>query len=242
MIIGILQADPVYPELRERFGNYPAMFRVLLDRVGYEPPPEFVTFDVENGEYPASLEACDGYLITGSKAGANDDAAWIRRLEAFVVACHEERIPLVGICFGHQLIAKALGGKVETTASGWGVGVHSHRIVAQAPFMSPPCRALSLLVSHRDQVVELPDGAELLASSDFCPIAMYRVGNHIYAQQSHPEFVREYARGMLERRREILGEARYREGIDSLTRETNEELVARWILNFFSAAGGVRHE
>jgi len=181
--------------------------------------------------YPDSDDECDAYLITGSRASVYEARAWIRDLQAYALILHRAKKKLVGICFGHQLIAAALGGKTEDSHKGWGVGVHTSKVVRAQPFMTPALVQFSLLVSHKDQVTLLPEGAELLATSDFCPNAMFSVDKHILAMQGHPEFCKAYASDLMESRSELLGEA-LQPAIASLAVETDEKQVAEWIMKF----------
>jgi GMP synthase-like glutamine amidotransferase len=232
MIIGILAADPALESLRDEFGNYIVMFKNLLQEGAEGRKLDFRAYDVIDFQYPVDIDECDGYIITGSRASVYDDESWIRELERFVLQLHAARKKLVGICFGHQLVAQALGGKTEAAEVGWGVGVHTHRVHEVADFMLPSKQEISLLVSHKDQVTELPEGARLLAGSDFCTHAMFQVDNHILTFQGHPEFVKGYSRGLMELRKEIVGIDKYTEGVASLARATDEKSVARWVLAF----------
>jgi GMP synthase-like glutamine amidotransferase len=232
MIIGILEADPALEPLRNEFGNYVKMFTNLLNEGAEGRSLDFRTYNVLDFQYPVNLDECDGYIITGSRASVYDDEEWIHKLEHFVIQLHDAKKKLVGICFGHQLVAHALGGKTEAAEVGWGVGVHTNRVRETADYMLPNEQEISLLVSHKDQVTELPKGAKLLAGSDFCVHAMFQVDNHILTFQGHPEFVKGYSRGLMELRKEILGIDKYKQGIASLEKATNEKSVARWVLAF----------
>ena len=167
MRIGILQCDDVADELRPDFGNYPAMFESKLREACAEF--QFTTYPVMLGRLPQSVEECDGYLVTGSRHGVNDELEWIGRLEKFVRLLAGTRQKYVGICFGHQVLATALGGEVAVAEQGWGVGITTNRIDVEKAWMRPPQSSLKLVVSHRDQVCRLPQGMEVLASSSFCP-------------------------------------------------------------------------
>ena len=114
MNVGLLECDHVLEKFRHIAGDYRDMFAVWL------PQFELQAFDVRNGEFPSSVDACDAYLTTGSRFSAYDDEAWIQQLKDFVRQLHEAEKPFVGICFGHQVLAEALGGKVEKAESGWG--------------------------------------------------------------------------------------------------------------------------
>jgi GMP synthase-like glutamine amidotransferase len=235
MIIGILEADPALESLRDEFGNYVKMFTDLLNEGAEGRRLDFRVYNVLDFQYPADLDECDGYVITGSRASVYDDEEWIHKLEHFVIQLHVARKKLVGICFGHQLVAQALGGRTEAAEVGWCVGVHTNRVGETADYMLPNEQEFSLLVSHKDQVTELPEGARLLASSDFCTHAMYQVDNHILTLQGHPEFVKGYSRGLMELRKEIVGLDKYRQGIASLDKATSEKSIARWMLAFIES-------
>lgn len=231
--LGVLQADHVDPECRARFGDYADMFAIALgDALG--PDASFEFFDVRRGRYPDRVGDCDGYLITGSRASVYDDEPWITRLKDFVRVLNDSRAKTVGICFGHQLVAAALGGVVDRADVGWGVGVHAWEVVDDEPWMRPRLREIRLLASHQDQVEVLPPGARLLAGSDFCPHAAFAVGDRMFAVQGHPEFTRDYARFLMCRRRDRLGDA-FGPGIKSLDETTDEAVVAKWIAAFLVA-------
>lgn len=232
--LGILQCDSVAPELHPEFGDYPDMFQTLLAAGG--PPVMFTVYDLTRGQFPAALDECDAWLFTGSKWSAYDPDDWIVRAHEFVRALHAERRPMVGVCFGHQLVARALGGEVAQAQVGWGVGVHTARMAAQQDWMEPRREALPLLVSHQDQVLRPPEGATVLASHAFCPYDMLQVGEHVLTLQGHPEFEPGYVRALIERRREVIGEPTAREGIDSLAEPTEGDTVRTWIHNFLQRA------
>lgn len=232
--IGILVAGEPPAELAGRFSGYGTMAEELLR--AEDPSLAFRQYQVRLGDYPHAPTEHDAWLITGSRHAAYDDLPWIRWLAEFIRAIDAARIPLVGICFGHQLIARALGGEVHKAAQGWGVGVHEAAIETRAPWMEDAAPALHLVVSHQDQVTTLPPGAERLAGSAFCPIAMYRIADHVFAMQAHPEFSREYSRALMEVRRTLIGDELIGKGMASLSRETDSPVVAHWIVAFLRRA------
>ncbi|MCB1705258.1 MAG: GMP synthase [Halioglobus sp.] len=230
MKLGILKTDAVRPEWVPEYGEYPDMFAALLGAV--DPTLEFTVYDVEQGQYPADIDEVDAYLITGSKSGVYEDKPWIPPLMAFVRELHRRRKKLVGICFGHQLVAQALGGEVQKSPKGWGMGLHTHRFNAVPVWHDHGDRDLEILVSHQDQVLEVPDEATVLAGSAFCEHAVIQVGDHILTFQGHPEFVPGLSREIMEFRRDLIGEDVYQSGVASLQGTHQGERVARWIVRF----------
>ena len=238
MRIGILNADAVKPEFVEEFGEYPDMFAEVL--LAVDPGLVLVTYEVVQGEYPSHLNEVDAYIITGSKLSVYDEVPWVLRLKEFVMELHEAKKTLIGICFGHQMIAEALGGRTSASNAGWCVGVHRITPTAHAASYGLPNGPINLRANHKDQVTQLPPGGKVLASTEACPIASMGLGEHILSFQAHPEFSERYARALLTSRREILGEELYRAAIDSLETETNNLQVARHILDFISRWQQVR--
>ncbi len=232
MHIGILQADRVDPEHRARFGDYPAMFVNTIGE-GMDHMPTFEFFDVRRDRFPHHIDDCDGYLITGSRASVYDEEPWIARLIGFVGELHDAKARTVGICFGHQLVAQALGGAVGRAPGGWGVGVHTWTVVRHESWMRPAKREFRLLASHQDQIETLPPGARLLASSTFCPHAAFAIGDHMLALQGHPEFTKAYAEFLMHKRRAALGAA-FEPGMRSLDQTTDAGAIARWIAQFLA--------
>ena len=230
MKLCILKTDAVRPEWVPRFGEYPDMFIALLSQA--DPDLEFVVYDVEEGQYPADMEEADAYLVTGSKSSVYEEKAWITELLRFVCELHQRRKKLVGICFGHQLVAQALGGTVAKSDKGWGVGLHTHRFNSLPGWHDGEDDELDILVSHQDQVMELAEGAVVLAGSEFCENAVCQIGDHVLTFQGHPEFTPDYSREIMAFRRERIGEEAYHEGMASLAGTHQGRRVADWIINF----------
>ena len=165
MKIGILETGEVHPDLKARHGDYPAMFQRLLGAV--DPSLEFATVRVVAGEMPAAPGQADAWLVTGSRHGVYDDLPWIEPLKAFLRACVAARVPVVGICFGHQILAEALGGRAVKSDRGWGLGVQDYEVVARPGWMADLPDRFAVSALHQDQVVALPpgrDGAGALAA------------------------------------------------------------------------------
>lgn len=187
MLIGILQTGLAPEALAPAMGDYPDMFARLLDGHGFT----FKTFQVVNGTFPATVHDCDGWLITGSKHGAYEDHPWIPPLEAFIRAAFDARVPVVGICFGHQIIAQAMGGKVEKFAGGWSVGPTTYDFDGET---------VTLNAWHQDQVVQRPAGATVIASNDFCENAALLYDDRALTIQAHPEFKPDFVEGLMKTR------------------------------------------
>ena len=234
MHIGILKTDAVRPEWVPDFGEYPDMFIRLLQA---DSSVSFSVWDVEEGCHPSEseIDVVDGFIITGSKSSVYDDKQWIRDLEALIQKLHAKRKKMVGICFGHQIIAKALGGEVSKSDKGWGVGIHTYDL-DKAPFAGADDGQLKLVVSHQDQVHELPPGARNVVSNAHCENAGFVIGDHIFTLQGHPEFIDEYSEVVMALRYDMIGADRVAEGRASLQQHDHEgDRVASWMLSFLAS-------
>ena len=230
MRVGILEAQILEPGVKEKYGSYAEMFQRLL--LSVDDQLEFIVYQVTESQYPESIDECDAYLITGSKSSIYDDELWIMELRDYVVSLHKQRKKLVGICFGHQIIAHALGGLAQKSEKGWGVGNIVSNIEKAKPWMGNAKQQFSLLVSHQDQVVKLPDHAMLIASNEHCPNDSFQIANHILTFQGHPEFTEDYLEYSMSKRRDLIGEEKYNKAIGSLNESHGGPLVAQWLLDF----------
>ncbi len=235
MKIGVLQCDHVLEQFQPIFGDYPEMIATLFAKV--EPDCRFKTYQVQSLEYPQNLNECDAYITTGSRHGVNDDFEWIKHLEAFICELDQAKKPFIGICFGHQLMVKALGGMVKKSDKGWGIGVTQNKIVDSKPWMQPYQSRLNLIASHQDQVLCLPKSVKMdvLVSSLFCPHYMLAYGDHFISIQGHPEFTKHYSATLMNFRRKLISSKRIREGETSLQTDVDDQLMAQWIVNFITA-------
>jgi GMP synthase-like glutamine amidotransferase len=225
MTIAILETGRPPGDLPELFGDYPAMFRGLIgDDFDYR------TFRVFEGEFPDDPAAFEALLITGSPAGVYDDLPWIAPLEELVRAS-VGKTKLVGVCFGHQVMASALGGEVVKSPKGWGVGLHTYEITGEAAW-TDGAQAISVPVSHQDQVVSLPTQARVLGGNDFCPYGVLEYSFGGISMQCHPEFSPDYDRALLERRRHRYDRDEFNAAMLSLDRPNDNERVAGWIRRF----------
>jgi GMP synthase-like glutamine amidotransferase len=230
MRIGILQCDDVTEALQAKHGNYPMMFTRLFE--GLDTELAFSVYRVIDGIYPSSVDECDAYITTGSRYGVNDDEAWVIQFKHFIVKLYACKKKLIGICFGHQMMVKALGGEVIKSPKGWGVGVATSMITQNKTWMDGAAEAISLVVSHQDQVSELPDDTEIIAASDFCPFYMIQINDHFLGVQGHPEFSKSYSEDLMNARRDRIPHQRVEIGIESLSLPVDDKLVTRWLVNF----------
>ncbi|MEK7256290.1 MAG: amidotransferase [Bacteroidota bacterium] len=226
MKIGLLECDHVLPEFRHIAGDYREMFPALL------PNLEFVNYDLCNGHFPSSPDECDGWLCTGSRFSVYDEVDWILALKTFVRQVFESGKKYVGVCFGHQMLAEALGGKVEKAPSGWCVGIHTFEMERQEDWMQPFQPKINVPMMCQDQVVRLPENSVVLASAPACPIAAFRVGEKMLGIQGHPEFPNEYEAALMKNRRERIGSEKTDAGLASLNLTAHREMVAAWITRF----------
>ena len=187
MRIGILKTGQSPEVLRGELGDYDTMFETLLAGRGFD----FVSYHVEAMQFPASVHEAEGWLVTGSRHGVYEDHAFIPPLEDFIRRAYGAHVPLVGVCFGHQIIAQALGGKVEKYAGGWAIGAQDYDFEGEQ---------ITLNAWHQDQVVERPEGARPIASNGFCENAALVYDDRALTVQGHPEFGDDVIAGLIEHR------------------------------------------
>ena len=233
MKLAILETGRPPGDLAERFGDYPSMLERMLGE-----DFDYRTFDVAAGELPDGAEAHDAYLITGSPAGVYEDHPWIPPLLQFIRSAKGRR--MVGICFGHQAMAEALGGKVEKSDKGWGVGLQRYSIRQVEPWMDP-VGEIAVAVSHQDQVVVQPPNTQVVAASAFTPFAALTwTDRPAFSVQFHPEFSPDYAKALVERRRDRLPDPD--DAIASLDEPNDNVRVAGWIRRFLTSKNCGDHE
>lgn len=195
--LGILLTGFVPEQLENIYMPYQDMFRQYLGQDHFT----YNIYTIFENEFPDDIHECDGWLITGSQYGAYEDHNWIAPLESTIQAIQAARLPCIGICFGHQIMAQAMGGKVEKYSGGWGIGRHQYQINKEADLGLPFEEHINLLCIHQDQVITQPDGSQIFLTSDFCPIAGLYYYPGCFSLQPHPEFDPAYLVDILKLRR-----------------------------------------
>ncbi|MGF1553727.1 MAG: gamma-glutamyl-gamma-aminobutyrate hydrolase family protein [Paracoccaceae bacterium] len=236
MRIGVLQAGKVNDALVDRWGEYPPMFETLFGPVA--PQFAYRYYVTVEGELPASADECDAWIVTGSRHGVYDVLPWIEPLKAFLREARAAGRPILGICFGHQIVASAFGGHAEKSDRGWGLGRHAYDVHARPAFMADAPDRLHLYAVHQDQVTALPEDATLIASNDHCPYAMVAYGEpdrpDALTVQPHPEFETAFVRDLIAL---LAGDGRApaavaEPALAGLDEGDDSATVARWAARF----------
>ena len=227
--IGILETGRPPDELAGDYSSYPVMVEHWLADL----KADYRHYAVLDGQLPAEPNEADLWVITGSKFGAYEDHAWIAALENFIRACRDAGSLMFGICFGHQIIAQALGGVVRKSDKGWGLGLHDYN--AEWPGADTQAK-LSLSVFHQDQVEELPTGAQRVAQSEFCENAALYYPGFALTVQGHPEFREDYLRDLVKvRAGSVFSEEAAAQAHETYTHEDNAQglvpLIRSLLLN-----------
>jgi GMP synthase (glutamine-hydrolysing) len=197
MRIGILKADETPDELIGVHGRYEDLYIKLLTPYDFE----FAVYPILHGIFPGSADEVEGWVITGSRHSVWEDEPWIVRLKEFIRNIRGSQTPLVGICFGHQVIASALGGKVERSKEGWSVGPAEYKRASTGEVQN-------VLVWHQDQITVCPPDAQIVASSASCENAILQYGDTIKTFQCHPELGQAFMKDLLPLYAEELHPAR----------------------------------
>ena len=236
MKLGILATGITPDELLGEFGSYADMFVQLFNQA--DCAFEYEVFDVRDDVFPVSTDACDGWIITGSKFNVYQNLPWMQKLKRLILDIHAAHKPMVGICFGHQIIAEAFDGKVDKYAGGWGVGLHRYELVGEHDFIQPAPTAFTISAMHQDQVISKPANAQVFAASEFCQYAGLIYDNRIITFQAHPEFSLAYEDSLVDLRKGVVIPAETAEqGLDSLRQQgatTDSLTVAQWMATFLN--------
>lgn len=232
MKLTIIQTGEVPQDLRARFGPYRHMFETMFDRTGQGFSYDMVA--VSDGAPLPDPSTLDGIVITGSAAGVYDDLPWLSPLRQFIRDAYGKRTPMLGVCFGHQIMADALGGDVRKSEKGWGLGRHKYGVIGRPDFMRTAPASLAVACSHQDQVIVPPREAEVILASDFTPNAglAYRNGAAL-SFQPHPEFADDYTVALAQLRRGKAPDSVIDKAVASVATPSNSGEVAGYIAQFF---------
>ena len=237
--IAILLTNNDTSEFAQHFPNDGDKVVQLLQTV--RPEWQLNVLPVMKGVFPSSVIEFDAYIITGSPASVNDDRLpWVGPLLDFIRAVHAARQPLIGLCFGHQAVARALGGQVARNAVGWGLGTATTHWQTARPWMQPAQSTTTLMAAHNEQVTRMPEGAECLGGSDFCPIGSMQIGQHIWTTQYHPEMPLVFMQALLGYLADKLDADTMARAHASLTNDADVPLFGQWMAQFIEHARNSR--
>lgn len=234
MKAAILQCDNVLTKFQPRFEDYPEMVAKMFSEI--DLPLSFDTFDCQQGQFPTDINEYDFYITTGSKASVYDDLDWVKRTIEFIRLLDKEKKKLIGICFGHQLMAMACNGEVNKSDKGWAIGIAQNRVISHPAWMNETPDSINILVSHQDQISKLPENTQVIAESDFCPYFIVQWGDHFLSIQGHPEWVTDYSRTLINDRRAIIPADLVTTGLKSLEINPDSALFIHWIIEFVQHA------
>lgn len=233
--IGILVTNTDHSTFAQNWPGDGEKFSVLLKSV--RPNWIYKIYDCTTGEFPGQKDECNGYVIGGSPASVNDDDLWISNLLAFIRELDAAEKPTIGCCFGHQAMAKALGGTVGRNPGGWGFGVSPTHFTAAEPWMIPKATSLNLYAAHSEQVITLPATARILGGDDFCPTAAIAMGKHFFSTEYHPEMTKPFFLGLAKAFETYIGTDISAHALQQARSEEAQGLVfAEWMANFLEQA------
>ena len=228
MKLTLIQPTDVPGPLRDRFGAYHLMFERMFAGEGFA----FETIKLSAGQVLPDPTTLDATLIMGSAAGVYDTHyEWMGPLRDYIRKAYAARTQMVGICFGHQIMADALGGDVRKSEKGWGLGRHVYDVKSRpAPIGGSTLPEFAIACSHQDQVIEPPADAETFLSSSFTPHAglMYRNGAAM-SLQPHPEFEDEYTIALAELRRGKAPDETIETALASVSRASDSREIAGYL-------------
>ena len=233
MHIGILQCDTLRPEHQEHYLSYPDMIKQLLNRHISANTLNFTNYSYWENDFPSSAHAShDAWIITGSKYSCYEQFPWMLQIENLIRSLYIKHVPCIGLCFGHQIIARALGGTVQQSEKGWGIGTTKVTLCKKQPWMIPYKSTMCLFVSHKDQITQCPKNADVLAGNQFCPNFLLQYSQYMIGIQGHPEFGKEYMHALISARTQdhVFDKTTAAAAIASLDAPPDNDIFAQWML------------
>ncbi len=234
MHIAILLAGHTNKAMPKRFRDYHDMFTTLFSGLILGKIFRYTSLAVVDGVFPDQLDDYDGYLISGSAFGVYDNAPFIPKLMNLIQQIHKANKPLAGVCFGHQIIAHALGGHTRKWAHGWTIGTKKITLINPPDWVDSSDKAFHLIHVHQDQVTILPNDAQCIGCASDCKNAAYVINNTVFAIQGHPEFDVPYTNALANLLENQAGTGCIQAARESFSTPHDGKKVANWILTFFA--------
>jgi GMP synthase (glutamine-hydrolysing) len=233
--IVILRAGDAVAPVAARRGEFAAWI-VRAAREAWPGP--WVVHDVRTDAPLPEATAAAAFVMTGSSSSVTERAPWMLRAEEHVRAVARAGTPFFGICFGHQLVAQALGGEVTKNPRGREIGTVRVRRLAADPLFDGAPGELDVNATHVDSVADLPPGARVLAESDLDPVQAFAVGTAIRCVQFHPEIDGHAMRGYVNARAHLIeAEGGDAQAIEARARDTPdaEALLRNFVRGFVAS-------
>eukprot|EP00026_Physarum_polycephalum_P016560 Phypoly_transcript_17494.p1 GENE.Phypoly_transcript_17494~~Phypoly_transcript_17494.p1 ORF type:complete len:264 (+),score=33.95 Phypoly_transcript_17494:42-794(+) len=233
--IAMLKCDTFIPPIRQQFGDVDVQFKNLLQIP--KIPLAMDTYECKELQFPqkANWSKYNGFVISGSRNSVNESEEWVRQLKETIVGLNEEKRKIVGICFGHQAVAAALGGVVQPNPKGWQISQHAftinNNVMNVYPLNSHPRDKVSLMCLNKEIVVKNPKGFEVIGSNDLCDVQGL-LNDNIMTFQGHPEFTPGLMKALLESRRGIIPDAVLEEGLSKINNPIDQAWLADLIVSF----------
>jgi len=234
MHLAILMTNTDESAFAQRHPKDGKKFTTLIQNV--RPDWKTTSYCVKDNEFPNNISQYDGVMITGSPASVFDDDPWVAVMMGLIKVIASLDMPLFGACFGHQAIALALGGQVETNPDGWVFGVTEMDVTRHEQWTNELGQTLTQYASHIEQVTRLPAGAKVLLSSTVCPIAGFAIGLNIYTTQNHPEMDKDFISVLIDELEPKVGVEVAQIARASLAVHVDTAVYAETIARFFELA------
>jgi GMP synthase (glutamine-hydrolysing) len=227
----IIKAGSTFPETAKRYGDFEEM---TCRRLGLERDKTGIVNAVQGEELPAP-EACHGVVITGAHCMVTENLPWSLVIEAWIPSLVQAEVPLLGVCYGHQLLGRAMQGQVDYHPEGREVGTVSIRRRPESsddPLFTHLPEQFPVHATHAQSVLTLPPGAVPLAENDFEPHHAFRVGRYAWGVQFHPEYDRNIMGDYIMAQADRL--TRAGKDVNTLMQERRETPEARSLLAAFA--------